>query len=96
MNKEAVTKLYSKLSCKELAMLGFHYALDGNELEHSRILKSVPLKDYTCPDVAYIAWTEKLQNLAGFFGITHWRLETSRACVLALVAVNMAKEADTN
>lgn len=91
MNKDTVTKLYKNVPSKDLAALAFHYALECNELEVTRIFDSVELKEYRAPDVAYIAWAGKLSSVAGVWGMMHWRLQTARAAALAMLAFNVQK-----
>ncbi len=66
---DRVTKLYDKLTAKELASLTFSYLAEANEVELDRVAGAVPQATYRCIDADFRRWFDGFVHLASFCGI---------------------------
>lgn len=73
MKPDRVTKLYDSLNNKELAVMAFHYLVDGNDMEFERVASAVQWDSYRCADMEYRLWLDGLMHMASFWAIEYWQ-----------------------
>lgn len=88
MKIERIARNYIGLDANQMAALAFHYIVDDDELEFSRLSSSIPLKYYRCPDVIYQDALDQLKVFASAWALEYWQ---ARCHMAELLSASLAK-----
>lgn len=92
MKQDRIAKLYAGLTNKELAALTFRHLTNANAPEVARVAAAVPRKHYRGPDAEFQQLLDGTFNMAAYWAIQYWKMQTHRLAAHCTVLMAQREE----